>query len=155
MLLELEELTKDFDGLAAVDGVSMGLSDGEIVSVIGPNGAEKTTLFNLITGLYAPSSGMITFKREDITGLSPRRRVDRGISRSFQINNLYADRTVRENLRIPLINKHDYRTNFWSKVDDIDEIEEEIHEIIEYVGLDVDPGTVANNMAYGEKNNWR
>lgn len=151
MLLELEELAKDFGGLVAVDDVSMGLSDEEIISVIGPNGAGKTTLFNLITGLYQPSSGSIRFKGEVITGLSPRQRVNRGISRSFQINNLYTDRTVRQNVRLPLINKYDYLTDFWSKVDDIPEIEEDVHKILEYVGLDINPDTVAKNMSYGEK----
>jgi branched-chain amino acid transport system ATP-binding protein len=71
-LLELEELTKHFGGVKAVQGVDLVVDDGEIVSVIGPNGAGKTTLFNVVTGFYEPTDGKVTFDGQNITGRSSR-----------------------------------------------------------------------------------
>ena len=78
-------LTKSFGGLMAVNNVSFRLDCGEILGVIGPNGAGKTTFINLVSGVYAPTSGRIHFKGQDITSLAAHKRARAGIARTFQI----------------------------------------------------------------------
>jgi branched-chain amino acid transport system ATP-binding protein len=99
-LLRVENVSKHFGNLVAVDQVSMSIAPGELLAVIGPNGAGKTTFFNLISGFLLPSSGRVIFDGEDITRLHPARRVWRGIVRTFQITKIFPELSVRENLRI-------------------------------------------------------
>jgi len=84
-LLEVENLTKRFGGLKAVNNVSFHVDEGEIVGLIGPNGAGKTTLFNLISGFIKPDSGTVKLRGEDITGLEPYKVVNKGLARTFQV----------------------------------------------------------------------
>ncbi len=97
-ILEVYQLTKRFGGLTALDEVSFTLNKGEILGVIGPNGAGKSTLFNLISGVYKPTRGSIIFSGEEITGLKPHRIASKGITRTFQIINLFKDSMVIENV---------------------------------------------------------
>jgi branched-chain amino acid transport system ATP-binding protein len=99
-LIVVEDLTKAFGGVRAVDGCSLSVREGTITGLIGPNGAGKTTLFNLLTGFHHPDSGRITFRGEDITGLPPHRIFRRGICRTFQIPREFKDLTVLENLLV-------------------------------------------------------
>ena len=99
-LLELDELTRRFGGLTAVDHVSMRVAKGEVRAVIGPNGAGKSTLFNLITGILAPSHGTVSFAGESVTGLSAPRICQRGIARTFQLTALFPEMSARENVRL-------------------------------------------------------
>jgi branched-chain amino acid transport system ATP-binding protein len=99
-LLAVEELARSFGALAAVAGVSFTVSAGERRAIIGPNGAGKTTLFNLITGHLAPTRGRIVFDGHSIAGLAPHAVARRGLSRSFQRNNLFPKLTVLESLRL-------------------------------------------------------
>ena len=109
-LLEVKEITKEFGGLKAVDHVSLDVAEGEIVSVIGPNGSGKTTAFNLITGIYKLDAGQVFFGGKEITNFSPRRIVRAGISRTFQNIRLFGNLRVIENV---LIGMHDdTRYNF-------------------------------------------
>ncbi len=99
-LLFIDGLSRHFDALAALNGVSLSAASRERRAIIGPNGAGKTTLFNLITGQLRPSAGRIVLAGEPITGLSPHVVARRGISRSFQRTNLFPGLTVLENLRL-------------------------------------------------------
>jgi len=99
-LLSVEGLSRHFGALGAVNRVSFTVGREERRALIGPNGAGKTTLFNLITGVLAPSSGQIVFDGAVITGLPPHAVARRGLSRSFQRNNLFANLSVLENLRL-------------------------------------------------------
>jgi branched-chain amino acid transport system ATP-binding protein len=99
-ILEVKEVMKSFGGLMAVKNFSLELKKGEILGVIGPNGAGKTTLFNLITGFYKPDKGKIVFRGEDITGIRPHEICKRGLVRTFQITQPFANLTVLENVRI-------------------------------------------------------
>ena len=99
-LLQVENVSKHFGSLVAVDSVSMTVEPGELRAVIGPNGAGKTTFFNLISGFLTQTSGRIIFDGEDISDLLPARRVWRGIARTFQITEVFPELSVRENLRI-------------------------------------------------------
>jgi branched-chain amino acid transport system ATP-binding protein len=112
-LLRVENVSRHFGSLVAVENVSMSVEPGELRAVIGPNGAGKTTFFNLISGFLTPTSGRIWFADEDITHLLPARRVWRGIARTFQITEVFPELSVRENLRIAVEAAAGYRLRPW------------------------------------------
>ncbi len=99
-ILEVEDLSISFGALMAVNGVSFKAAKGGITSVIGPNGAGKSTLFNLVSGALRPSHGRVRFAGADVTGQPPNRLLKAGLSRSFQITNLFFELSVHENLRL-------------------------------------------------------
>jgi len=103
VILSLDNLTKSFGSLKAVDGVKLEVAPGEALGIIGPNGAGKTTLFHLITGLLRPDTGAIVFQGRDITHDTPRSRCIAGIGRSFQIPHPFENLTVFENLLVAAI----------------------------------------------------
>jgi branched-chain amino acid transport system ATP-binding protein len=98
MILEISGLTKNFGGLAAVSGIDIKVNDGEVLGLIGPNGAGKSTLFNLITGVIPPTRGRVIFKGKDITGKRPHEIAELGIGRTFQLNPLFPNFTVLQNV---------------------------------------------------------
>jgi branched-chain amino acid transport system ATP-binding protein len=98
--LTVENATKRFGGLVAVDGVSFEVPTTGVTAVIGPNGAGKTTLFNLISGALEPTSGRVLFEGEDVTRLAPEKRAARGLARTFQLVKLFADLTAVENVAV-------------------------------------------------------
>ncbi|MDR3294788.1 MAG: ABC transporter ATP-binding protein [Clostridiales Family XIII bacterium] len=98
MLLQLENVTRYFGGLAAVKDVSFGIQEGQILGLIGPNGSGKTTCFNLITGLYHPSEGQISFNGEVISKMPPHVIARKGVARSFQISSVFPTLAVIENV---------------------------------------------------------
>ena len=99
-LLRLEGLTKDFGGLIAVNDLTLTASRGEIVGLIGPNGSGKTTVFNLISGFYKPTSGKILFKDKSIGGRPPHKICEMGIGRTFQVVKSFNDMTVLDNVMV-------------------------------------------------------
>ena len=99
-LLEVDNVTKRFGGIVALDGVSLVAEPGEIVGLIGPNGAGKTTAFNVITRLYTPDEGEIRFEGENLLGTSPSGVVRRGIARTFQNVELFRGMSVLDNVRV-------------------------------------------------------
>jgi branched-chain amino acid transport system ATP-binding protein len=103
VILKLDNLSRSFGSLKAVDGVELEVGTGEALGIIGPNGAGKSTLFNLITGLLRPDSGVVQFDGNDITHAPPRARCIAGIGRSFQIPNPFENLTVFENLLVAAI----------------------------------------------------
>lgn len=102
-ILKVDSVSKRFGGVQAVGGVSLELKEGEIVGLIGANGAGKTCLFNLISGMYLPDSGSVKFDGQDITGLDTASRARRGIGRTFQVVRLFRGMTVAENVMVPLL----------------------------------------------------
>jgi len=102
-LLETRDLSKRFGGLVANDQVSLAVEAGEIRGLIGPNGAGKTTLANLITGIYAPTSGEIRLEGRSLVGLKPQEIARRGLLRSFQVCRIFGNLSVRENLMLPYL----------------------------------------------------
>jgi branched-chain amino acid transport system ATP-binding protein len=103
VILKLENLSKSFDLITAIDSVDLEVTQGEALGIIGPNGAGKTTLFNLITGLLKPNTGTVWFDGRDITRAPPRARCIAGIGRSFQIPHPFESLTVFENLLVAAI----------------------------------------------------
>ena len=100
VLYDVRNVTRRFDGLTAVDGVSFSISRGECVSVIGPNGAGKSTLFNLLAGADMPDEGVIRFDGEDVTGYAPETLAARGIARTFQHGRVFGNLSVLDNVLI-------------------------------------------------------
>lgn len=99
-LLRVEQVTRDFGGLRALDAVSLSVAAGEMLCIIGPNGCGKTTLFNVITGQVAPDAGRVMFDGRRLSGLSPDRVARRGVARKFQVPSVFDDLSVRENLGV-------------------------------------------------------
>jgi branched-chain amino acid transport system ATP-binding protein len=99
-LLKLENVTKRFGGLVAVDKVSLEIDEGELIGIVGPNGSGKTTLFNVISGVFPPEEGTIIFDGQDITAFPPYKRAPLGLGRTFQISRPFASASVRENVAI-------------------------------------------------------
>ena len=97
---KVENLTKRFGGLTAVDDISFEVNKGEVYTIIGPNGAGKTTIFNMISLIYAPTSGRVIFEDRDLTGVQPDKVVNYGIGRTFQNIELFEHATVLQNLLI-------------------------------------------------------
>ncbi len=114
-ILRVENLTKRFGGLYAVNNLSFSLKKGEILSIIGPNGSGKTTLFNLITGIYPPTEGKIFLKDDDITGLRPDKIAHKGIKRTFQTLRVFPNMTILENVLVgmhPIIEENIFNSIF-------------------------------------------
>jgi branched-chain amino acid transport system ATP-binding protein len=105
-LLEVDSLTKRYGALAAIDNVSMRVSDGEVRAVIGPNGAGKTTLFHLITGVVKPTAGRVRFAGQDITRHAAHEICQRGLSRTFQLTSLFPEMSARENVMLAAQARH-------------------------------------------------
>jgi branched-chain amino acid transport system ATP-binding protein len=99
-LLRLENVTKRFGGLTAVERVSLEINEGEVIGIVGPNGSGKTTLFNIISGVYRPDEGRVIFENQNITALPSYKRTHLGIGRTFQIPRPFGSATVRENVAI-------------------------------------------------------
>ena len=101
-MLRIEDMTKIFGGLTALQGVSFSISAGEITGIIGPNGAGKTTLFNIVTGIYYPTSGKVYYDGKDVTGFPPEKLARLGMVRTFQGIELFGQMTVLENVMVGL-----------------------------------------------------
>jgi len=99
-LLSIQQLSKSFGGLSAINGLDIHVNEGEIVSVIGPNGAGKTTFFNLVTGMETPDGGSIVFGDQNVVGLRPNQILQLGMARTFQNVRLFPTMTVRENVMV-------------------------------------------------------
>lgn len=99
-ILQLEQVTKTFGGLVAVNGVSFSVDEGEIVGIIGPNGAGKTTIFNLVTGIYKPDQGSIIFNGQEIQGLASHKIAALGMTKTFQTISLFNDMTILDNVMV-------------------------------------------------------
>jgi branched-chain amino acid transport system ATP-binding protein len=150
-LLRVENVSKRFGSLVAVDGVSMTVEPGEIRAVIGPNGAGKTTFFNTISGFLTPSDGRIIFDGDDITDLLPARRVWRGIARTFQITEVFPELTVRENLQIAVEVASGYRLRVWQTQDCAGEVRARIVDLLEISGLSEKADRLVGELAHGDQ----
>jgi len=138
-VLSTDGLTKNFDGLIAVNSVTLDVERGSIKAIIGPNGSGKTTFFNLITGVFPPSAGKIYFEGQDITKSSMHQRTRLGISRSYQITNIFPYQTTFENIRLAVQGCSGARVNFGGmlkKASSYEKFHERVLEIASIVGLD-------------------
>lgn len=135
IILETKRLWKNFGNLSAVAGVDLQFKKRELASVIGPNGAGKTTLFNLITGKLRPSQGAVYFQGKEITGLKPYRIARIGISRIFQITNLFPELTAYENIRVAVLANLRETKRMLTLDNKLENANEETDRVIELIGL--------------------
>lgn len=149
-LLKVRGLVKSFEALVAVNEVDFNLSENEIRAVIGPNGAGKTTFFNLLTGHLSPTKGKIVFRGEDITRLSPAQISHKGISRSFQIINIFPNFSALENIRIAVQSRNRFQNPF-IHVSRLKNEKEKAEIILNLVGLEGKAEVVAPNLSHGDQ----
>ena len=151
MILETEDLTKDFAGFVAVNGVNLRVRPGTIHALIGPNGAGKTTCFNLLTKFLSPTRGRILFKGQDITAMQPADVARLGLVRSFQISAIFPHMTVLDNVRIALQRKRGTSFDFWHSSSVLDVFNERAMKLITDVGLSSFTDWTAVELPYGRK----
>ncbi|HEY7902273.1 MAG TPA: ATP-binding cassette domain-containing protein, partial [Casimicrobiaceae bacterium] len=150
-LLDVQNVSRHFGSLVAVDGVSMTVQEGELRAVIGPNGAGKTTFFNLISGFFPPTSGRIVFDGNDITPLLPHQRVALGMARTFQITEIFPELSVRENLRIPVEVASGFRLRPWLSRSEDASVRERVDQLLEMGGLVAKADRLVGELAHGDQ----
>lgn len=150
-VLRISNLSKHFGGVAAVSGITLDVMRKETLAIIGPNGAGKTTLYNMLSGRMVPTAGKIVFEEHDITGLPPHRISRLGVSRSFQINNIFTEMTVRENVEVALTAYHgDSRR--WSNIASNNRpIQKEADALLERLSITDLGAQRAGVISYGDK----
>ena len=149
--LELHEVSKRFGRTEIIRGVSLRIPHGERHAIIGPNGAGKSTLFNLISGRFEVSTGRLSLNGRDITGRKPYEINRLGLSRSFQITNLFHRLSVFENLRCSVLWSLGHRYSFWRNLNKLVDAEERAESILERVGLKRRRDIAAGLLTYAEQ----
>jgi len=149
--LILENVVVAFGALKAVNDVSLSVKNGERRAIIGPNGAGKTTLFNAITGVNPPTSGRILFHGTDVTKQAAHRRARLGMSRTFQITNLFPSLSVHENMQLALLGKSSRKFSLFGASDLSGEDREMVDAALSVSRLEERKLTAVNQLSYGEQ----
>ncbi len=149
--LRLVDLHKRFGATPIIRGVSLDIARGERHAVIGPNGAGKSTLFHLISGRFPVTSGQVLLKGDDITGMAPFLINRRGLSRSFQVTNIFPRLTVYENIRCGVLWSLGYRYSFWHRVEKLRDARERTEAILEQINLASRRDLPAGVLSYAEQ----
>ena len=149
--LELKDLRKNFGKTEIIRGANLQVQAGERVAIIGPNGAGKSTLFNLISGRFAPTSGEIWLGENRIDGKKPFEINRLGLSRSFQITNIFPKLSVFENLRCAVLWKLGYKYTFFKFLANLDDANELAERLMEQIRLDKKRDMLAINLTYAEQ----
>lgn len=155
-VLALEGIGKDFTGLKALDSLTLEIADGEIFGIMGPNGAGKTTLINIISGFLSPDRGRIRLDGIDITALRAHQLASAGISRTYQNVRLFYGLTVLQTVTAGFHRHRSHRflpmlVGTRSERAERKEVESKALHLLDRVGVDVDPATVATNLSYGDQ----
>ena len=150
-LLETTKLTKYFGDTHAVDKVDFTIREGEVLALIGSNGAGKTSLVNLCSGLFAPDSGTIVFRDQDITKQTVQNRIASGIARSFQVVNLFDDLTVLDNLALAIFSREGMTRRLFTLADRQHHVWAEARDILHQFGLSPKSEQRAGGIAQGER----
>ena len=149
--VELRDLRKSFGKTEIIRGANLAVNAGERVAIIGPNGAGKSTLFNLISGRFEPSSGEVLLHGQRIDGKKPFEINRMGLSRSFQITNIFPKLSVFENLRCGVLWSLGYRYTFLKFLSRLDDANDRADELMEMIKLDKKRDTLAMNLTYAEQ----
>ena len=149
--IELRGVLKSFGNTSVIRDVNLTVVKGERHALIGPNGAGKTTLFNLISGYMKPTAGRILLKDEIVSGLRPYQINRRGLSRSFQVSNVFPNMSVWENIRCALLWATGHRYAFWKNVDNLTEVRERTAQILQDINLICRRDMPAGLLAYAEQ----
>lgn len=151
IIIETQNLSKHFGGLAAVDDVSIKIEAGTLHAIIGPNGAGKTTFFNLLSGNLKPTNGKVFYKGQDLTGKPIYRMIHMGIGRSFQITNIFPNLTVRENIRLASQAMENKNFRFLMDTAKMESVEERTTIVVEKVGLASQSLLPARMLSHGDQ----
>ena len=149
--LELLEVQKSFGSTRIINGVSLAIPAGERHAIIGPNGAGKSTLFNLASGRYPLTAGSIRLNGADITGLKPFQINRKGLSRSFQVTNIFHNLSVYENIRCGVLWSAGHRYSFWRRVGGLKDVKRRAEAVMERIGLERRRSTPAGVLSYAEQ----
>ena len=149
--LELKNLRKSFGKTEIIRGIDLAVSSGERIAIIGPNGAGKSTLFNLISGRFEPSSGEVLLNGQRINGKKPFEINRLGLSRSFQITNIFPKLSVFENLRCGVLWSLGYKYTFLKFLANLDDANERADELMVMIKLDKKRDVLAANLTYAEQ----
>ena len=149
--LELKDLRKSFGKTEIIRGVHLAVRPGERVAIIGPNGAGKSTLFNLISGRFEPTSGDVLLNGHRINGKKPFEINRLGLSRSFQITNIFPKLSVFENLRCGVLWSLGYKYSFWKFLADLDDANDRAEELMDQIHLHKKRDILAMNLTYAEQ----
>ena len=149
--LELRELRKSFGKTEIIRGANLAVHAGERVAIIGPNGAGKSTLFNLISGRFAPTSGEVLLHGARIDGKAPFEINRMGLSRSFQISNIFPKLSVFENLRCGVLWSMGYKYTFLRFLSNLQDANERAEQLMEMIQLQKKRDTLAMNLTYAEQ----
>ena len=149
--IELRNIEKSFGLTAVIRDVNLKVAAGERHAIIGPNGAGKSTLFNLISGYMKPTTGSILLRDQVVSGLAPYQINRRGLSRSFQVTNVFANMTVWENLRCAVLWATGHRYAFWKSVDNLPEVRDRTARILQDISLTSRRDIPAGLLTYAEQ----
>jgi branched-chain amino acid transport system ATP-binding protein len=150
-MLQVNQVSRHFGNLVAVDKVTLNVEPGELRAVIGPNGAGKTTFFNMISGFFPPTAGTITFEGKDITAWPVHKRVAAGMARTFQITEIFPELSIRENLRVPIEVAMGLRLRPWlSRADDA-VVRRKLDALLEMGGLAAKADRLVGELSHGDK----
>jgi branched-chain amino acid transport system ATP-binding protein len=149
--IELRNVEKSFGLTAVIRDVNLKVAAGERHAIIGPNGAGKSTLFNLISGYMKPTTGSILLRDQVVSGLAPYEINRRGLSRSFQVTNVFANMTVWENLRCAVLWATGHRYAFWKSVENLPEVRERTARILQDISLTARRDIPAGLLTYAEQ----
>ncbi|BBB66720.1 hypothetical protein UNDYM_2467 [Undibacterium sp. YM2] len=149
--LELKDVRKSFGSAEIIKGANLQVPKGERFAIIGPNGAGKSTLFNLISGRFPITSGDIQLNGESITQLKPYEINRRGLSRSFQITNIFHRLSVYENLRCAVLWSLGYKYSFWHRLNGLKDAHERAEAVLEQIGLKRRRNVTAGLLTYAEQ----
>jgi branched-chain amino acid transport system ATP-binding protein len=149
--LSLRDVRKSFGATEIIRGLTLDIAPGERHAIIGPNGAGKSTMFHLVSGRLSVTSGEIRLKGEDVTGLRPYEIARRGLSRSFQVTNIFPKLSVFENIRCGVLWSLGYRYSFWRFVDRLRDANARTEQILDLIGLDRRRDAPAAVLTYAEQ----
>ena len=149
--LTLNDVRKNFGPTSIIRGLNLEVESGERHEIIGPNGAGKSTMFHLISGRIGVTSGSIALKGEEITGLAPYEINRRGLSRSFQVTNIFPKLSVFENIRCGVLWSLGYKYSIWRFVDRLRDANQRADEVLELIGLAARRDTPAGILTYAEQ----
>ena len=149
--LELKDVRKSFGSAEIIRGATLQVNKGERVAIIGPNGAGKSTLFNLISGRFGITSGDILLNGSSIAGLQAYEINRRGLSRSFQITNIFHRLSVYENLRCAVLWSLGYKYSFWHRLNGLKDVHDRAEKVMEEIGLQSRRNVTAGLLTYAEQ----
>jgi branched-chain amino acid transport system ATP-binding protein len=150
-MLQVQNASKNFGSLVAVQNVSLLVQPGELRAIIGPNGAGKTTFFNLISGYLAPGAGTIVFDGQDVTRVPAHRRVGLGMARTFQVTEIFPELTVRENVLSAAEVAAGQRLRMWSARADAERADRVVSEMLALVGLASKANRLVGELSHGDQ----